>query len=278
MSLETYLPEKVPVGRLELADSREFSMMKFCDTCQKRDTSFCYMCGKYASHAANHAYVSGAFPWDCIYCRYANGKPIKGFERDTYDDCPYCSTTSSNAAENAKIKKWGCRCLDLDGKHGEFCQAAVRKIYLTHRGKCRFPHACEHYEWLTNADHAHALWDKIGEIYHPMSFKSVRDYAAERKFETLYDLLLAFDSKEFGDFCKARKYTTVKRALDIIDKYAQVYGWFRIGDDKQWRYRKGAPFEQNIRVAKTVAAVANAEARKKAKKQEEKDTKEGGEK
>ena len=87
------------------------------------------------------------------------------------------------------------------------------------------------------------------------------------------DLLMAFDSEEFRDFCKARKDRTVRKALDAIDMYAQVYGWFRIGDDKQWGYRKGAPFEQNIRVAKTVAAVANAKAREEAAKRAAKKSK-----
>ena len=178
-----------------------------------------------------------------------------------------------DADEAASNKKWGCKCLDLDGKRGTFCKAAVRCIKLAHRGMSRFPSACGLYEWAVNADHAHPLWNKLDCTFHPMSFKCVRDYAAERKCGTLYDLLLAFDSEEFRDFCKARKDRTDKRALDAIDCYAQVYGWFRIGDDNQYGYRKGVPAEQNIRVAKTISAVANARAREESAKRAAKKSK-----
>ena len=272
---EIYEPKEVPVGRLELADNRVYLWVSFCDTCRKRGTASCYMCGEYEAHTAKYAYVSGAFPWDCIFCRRGrNGKPLKSFEREhTYDDCPYSNCTLDDAAEAASNKKWGCKCLDLDGKRGTFCKAAVRCIHLAHRGVSRFPSACGHYEWLENADHAHPLWDNLDMPSHPMSFKCVRDYAAERKCETLYDLLMAFDSLEFCDFCKAREDRMPKRALDVIDMYAQVYGWFRIGDDNQYGYRKGVPAEQNIRVAKTVSAVANARAREESAKKAAKKSK-----
>lgn len=254
----------VSVGLLKLADPDACPPVCFCDSCRKELTPACYLHGERYHPSARFAYVSGAYPWECIYCRQGpDGKPVEDYERTvTYDKCPHIVCNLKDTTEKRDAEKWGCPKMDLDGKSGKFCHDAVRRIWLKEDTDSIFACACCRYEWLVNADHAHPLWNKCEETGHPMSFKSVREYAAERKCETLYDLLLAFDADEFRDFCKARGYkNTARRAISAIELYAQAYGWFWMG--KHQAFRKGTPFEQNIRVAKTVSAVANAKARAK---------------
>lgn len=270
---DLYEPKDVPVGMLELADKNAYMPVVFCDSCRKEGTPECYLCCEKQLKACDeYAYVSGAFPWECIYCnRGKNGKPIETYERDvTFDDCPRIQCDIKDAEQKAKAKKWGCVCLDLDGGGGVFCQNAVRRVRLV--PDHGIPEsACGHYECNIIADHAYSLWDKGKVPGSLMGFKGIREYAKERGCGTLYDLLLAFDAVAFRDCCKKHHARKVNLAIKVIEMYAQVYGWFWLGGEEGCRrvFRKALPAEQNIRVLKTVAALANREALAKEAKAKE---------
>lgn len=256
-------PDATPTGTLVLADKSDFDHIGFCKTCRWRDTPMCNIHGGVDARTRRE-FVSGAFPWECIYCNYRNGKQIKDYEhKHTYARCPHICKENQHAPET---EKWGCPKFDLDGEEGRFCKEAVRCIDI--RGETTFDYmadgACCRYEPVPSAAHASSLWDKVHEWKHPMSFKCVRDYAKEHDCQTLHDLLMAFDANEFRTFCRERHDRTVNSAMRLIEEYAEVFGWFWIGDHEA--FAEGTREMQIVRARKAVAAVANA----KAKKEEEK--------
>lgn len=264
----TNFPNEVPTGTLVLADKTKFTRVGFCRTCKYKDTPQCNM----ACYGSKHhdVYVSGAFPWDCIFCCMKNGKAIKDFERDhTYACCPHIhNVTDLDDDDKAKAKKWGCTAIDIDGKRGNFCRCAVRQISVRDSlgTDYIFEGACAHYEPIPHAAHASALWSHVDESLHPMGFKCVREYAKELDCQTLYDLLFKLDIDEFREFCRKHKFKNVNRVMWMIEDYAEVFGWFSIGGHQA--YLEGTIDMQTIRVRKAVAALANAKAREMQSKKE----------
>lgn len=261
-------PDAVPTGTLVLADMTKLTSVGFCRTCKYKDTPQCNMACLGSSF--RDVFVSGAFPWDCIFCCMKNGKAIEDFEREhTYARCPHIhDVTDLDDEDKAKAEKWGCTAIDMDGKSGNFCPCAVRRISVRDSPLTGyiFEGACSHYEPIPHAAHASALWAHINETMHPMEFKNVREYAKELDCQTLYDLLMRLDADEFREFCRKHKFRNANSALRMIEDYAEVFGWFSIGD--HCAFCEGTVDMQTVRVRKAVAALANVKARETQAKKE----------
>lgn len=228
-----------------------------CTTCRLGGTPMCPLGRDYEDPAKRFALVAGAYPWDCIFClKGLDGKPIDTFSNDRYT-WALCPHLRCKEQTGESVEKWGCPKLDPDGRHGEFCPHAVRRIIL-HRENYPDGTGCDRYEWAINSDHAYGLWANTVASDSPMRFKAMREFARAENCETLYDLFYVYTDSGFKEFCREHKYSVPRDMIATLNQYAEIYGWLRVKD----HYRKCLPYEQNIRVAKALAIQANTAQRK----------------